>query len=132
MTISACASRRDLRVLIAEDDFLIGDFMRQLLIDLDYAVIGPFNTLEETLRAILDADFDGALLDVQLGADDILPAARELARRGIPFVLTTGRGSLADLPAVLSKAPILAKPFDVRQLAAKVAAMFQSPIKVDP
>jgi DNA-binding response OmpR family regulator len=125
MTTSDCRPRRVPRILIAEDDFLIGDFMRDILIDLGYAVIGPFNTLEETLRAIPNADFDGALLDMQLGADDILPAARELAERDIPFILTTGRSNLSDLPAVLAKAPLLTKPFDFRQLEAKLASVFR-------
>jgi len=102
MTTSADKSRHNLRLLLAEDDYLIGDFMRQVLIDLDYAVIGPVRTLGETIQAIRDANFDGALLDMQLGAEDILPAAQALSKRNIPFVVTTGRGSLADLPAVLA------------------------------
>ncbi len=132
MTLSACTPRRDLCVLIAEDNLLIGEFMRQILIDLGYTVIGPLATLDETLRAIETTDVDGALLDMQLGADDISPAANALARRRVPFILTTGRDSLADLPAMLANAPLLTKPFDVSQLEAKVAGVFRRPFKVEP
>ena len=105
-----------LRMLIAEDNFLIGEAMREILIDLECSVVGPIDDLDEVLSAIHASDIEGALLDVQLGEANILPAASELAARGIPFILTTGRGSLADLPALLANAPLLTKPFDARRL----------------
>ena len=105
-----------LRMLIAEDNFLIGEAMREILIDLECSVVGPIDDLDEVLSAIHASDIEGALLDVQLGEANILPAASELAARGIPFILTTGRQNLADLPALLANAPLLTKPFDARRL----------------
>jgi len=116
---------RGLRVLVAEDNLLIGEFIRQILIDLECTVIGPLDDVEEVLRTIQASDLDGALLDVQLGEASIYPAASELALRGIPFILATGRGSLADLPALLASAPILTKPFGVPQLEAIMGSTFR-------
>lgn len=120
------------RVLVVEDNFLIGEFMRQILDGLDYVVVGPVPTLGEALLAIETVDLDGALIDVQIGDETAAPAAEELASRGVPFILTTGRGSRAGLPAVLANAPLLAKPFEVWQLEAMVAAMFQPRVNVGP
>jgi DNA-binding response OmpR family regulator len=124
--------RSNPRVLIAEDNFLIGEFMRQVLIDLGYAVVGPFTTLEETLQNIETTDIDGAVLDVQLGADNILPAAQLLELRRIPFIVTTGHEVLADQPSVLANAMLLVKPFEVKQLAAMVTEAFGHPLRGEP
>jgi DNA-binding NtrC family response regulator len=127
-TIDDTSARRlqGLRVLVAEDNGLIGEFMRQILVDLGCVVVGPFATLEDVLRAIPANDLDVALLDLRLGEADILPAAIELAERDIPFIIATGRGNVADLPALLASAPILAKPFDVPQLEGLLNSTFRN------
>ena len=105
-----------LRVLIAEDNWLIGESLRDLLVDLGCVVIGPVSGLAEVMSVIGDGGFDAALLDVHLGDANILPAATELASRGIPFIVTTGGGSLVGLPTLLARAPRLNKPFDEQRL----------------
>jgi DNA-binding response OmpR family regulator len=117
-------------VLVAEDNLLIGEFIRLILIDLGCAVVGPLDDLDETLRAIQANDLDGALLDVQVGKANILLAANELKLRGIPFILATGRGSLHGLPSLLASAPLLAKPFDVQRLEEMVSRTFRSRVQV--
>jgi CheY-like chemotaxis protein len=112
-------------VLVAEDNLLSGEFIRQILVDLGCTVVGPMDGLNETLRAIQTNDLDGALLDVQLGDANIYPAAHELALRGIPFILLTGRSSLFGLPSLLARAPLLTKPFDVSLLEVMVSRTFR-------
>ena len=119
---------RGLRVLIAEDNYLIGDYLRQILVDLECAVVGPIDNLDEVLTVIRTIEIDGALLDVQLGDQNVHPAASELLDRGIPFILTTGRAMSADLPASLSGAPLLTKPFDAGQLERLVGKTFRPPV----
>jgi DNA-binding response OmpR family regulator len=113
-----------LRILIAEDNWLIGEAVQQILMDLGCVVVGPFDDVGEVLASIRTTAMDGALLDVQLGDANILPAASELASRAIPFILATGRGSLADLPELLANAPLLSKPFDASQLERLVRSTF--------
>jgi CheY-like chemotaxis protein len=120
-----------LRVLVAEDNLLIAEFIRHVLVDLGCTVVGPLNELNETIRAIETNDVDGALLDIQLGDADIYPAANELALRGIPFILATGRESLHGLPSLLVRAPLLKKPFDVRRLEDMVSRTFRPRVQVD-
>ena len=112
------------RVLVAEDNVLIGEFVQQILVDLGCRVAGPFVRLDEVLSAIRDDAFDGALLDLDLDGVSILPAASELAARGIPFIVATGHGTLAGLPALLAGAPVLTKPFEVPYLERLVLSTF--------
>jgi DNA-binding response OmpR family regulator len=115
---------RGLRVLIAEDNFLIGDSLRELVISLGCAVVGPIPDLDEVMAAIGAGDIDAALLDIQLGDADVVPAADELFSRGIPFIVTTGAASGTRLPEVLAQALRLHKPFDATQLEAMMVVAF--------
>ena len=117
---------RGLRVPVAEDELLIARLIREILLSLECTVIGPVGNLDDALRAIRLNDFDAALLDVQLGKESIHPAINELVQRGIPFILVTGQGNLSGSSAVLGNAPILAKPFRVRQLEHMMSITFRA------
>lgn len=112
---------RGLRVMVAEDELLISQLIREILLHLECSVIGPVRTLDEALRSIRTNDIDGALLDVQLGEESIYPAANELALRRIPFILMTGHRTLGGSPALLRDAPLLTKPFKVQELEAMMS-----------
>jgi DNA-binding response OmpR family regulator len=114
-----------LRVLVAEDDALIAAFLKQVLLDFGCEVIGPIHSLSGAHAAIRTADFDCALLDIVLGEENIFPAAHELADRGIPFILTTGRSGMIGLLSEFAHASILAKPYDVWQLEDRMASVFR-------
>ena len=116
MSQKATSSLRGLRVLVAEDELLISEFIGDILFSLECAVIGPVRNLTEAMRAISTNDVDAALLDVQLGDANVYPAANELKLRNIPFILTTGYENLSGYPALLASAPLLTKPFNVHQL----------------
>ncbi len=110
--------------MVAEDDWFISQMIREILLDLGCTVIGPIRTLDEALRAIRANEIDGALLDVQLGKVSVYPAASELALRGIPFILLTGHRSLDRPPAIAANAPLLTKPFTIRQLEDTMRSVF--------
>ena len=116
---------RGLRVLVAEDELLISQLVREILVALECTVIGPVRNLDEALRAIRTNDIDGALLDVQLGEASVYPAIDELVQRGIPFILVTGQGNLDRSPALLGNAPLLTKPFRVQQLENMMRSTFR-------
>jgi DNA-binding NtrC family response regulator len=121
----ASNSFQGLHVLVAEDNFILSELVRQVLVDLHCSVIGPIDDLTGTLAAIRSSKhIDGALLDVQLGEENILPAAQELALRGVPFILTTGHANLVGLPALLANAPLLTKPFDLQGLQDMMKSTF--------
>ena len=123
MNQSAAAVLHGPRVLVAEDNFLIGETIREILVDLGCTVAGPFVRLDEVLSAIHVDAFDGALLDLDLDGVSILPAASGLAARGIPFIVATGHNS-AGLPPLLARATFLTKPFQVPELEGLVLKTF--------
>ena len=131
MSLSATRSLRGLRVLVAEDQLLISQFIGEVLLYLECTVVGPVRDLDEALRAIHTSEIDGALLDVQLGSTSIYPAAKELALRSIPFILVTGQVNFGGSP-LLAKAPLLIKPFKVQQLEDMMSSTFRPRDRGEP
>ena len=124
--MKATDTLRGLRVLIAEDDFLIGGLLRDLLESLGCVVIGPASDLDELITMIEADGFDAALLEVRLGDANVFPAASKLASLGVPFILTSGGSNWAGLPAVLANAPRVNKPYDAEALELAMDATFGS------
>ena len=84
-------------------------------------VLGPAANLEEAL-AMLDQEFDVALLDSDLNGRSAAPIAEALIARGRPFIIATGHkdgGGMEDFPSV----PVVRKPYNMRQIA---QALFQA------
>jgi len=96
------------RVLLVEDEAIVGLMMRELLTECGMFVVGPCCTLEEAM-AEASGEFDGALLDLNLGGKFVYPVAEVLRERGIPFTFVTGYGA-ESLDGSFSGAPILQKP----------------------
>ena len=103
------ASSKLLRVLIAEDEFLVGSILEENLVDHGYEVAGLLDSLPSLQEAIRTLSFDLAILDVNLAGQMVYPAAEELRARGKPFILVTGYGA-RSLPGNLRDVRILPKP----------------------
>jgi CheY-like chemotaxis protein len=98
------------RVLIVEDEALVGMALEDALGFLGVDVVGVAGTVDEALERIEADNFDGAILDVQLHGKDVLPVAESLTQHGIPFVFATGYGR-AGVPEKYRDALVLQKPF---------------------
>jgi len=98
------------RVLIVEDEALVGMALEDALQFLGMDVAAVAGTVDEALAQFESNKFDGAILDVQLHGKTVLPVAESLERRGIPFVFATGYGK-AGVPEKYRGAPVLQKPF---------------------
>jgi len=79
------------RVLLVEDDAIIGMMMRELLADRGLFVVGPCCTLREAVAAVSD-DLDCAILDVHLGGEYVYPVASMLQELNVPFAFVSGYG----------------------------------------
>ena len=109
-------------VLVVEDEFLVADTLREMLVGLGCDVLGPFGTLNTALAAAAASHFDAAILDVRLHREDVFPVAEMLHDRKIPFALATGY-DVHDLPARWDACPKLQKPFrsaDFRTIVTKL------------
>ncbi|MBW9114790.1 response regulator [Rhizobium cauense] len=103
------------RVLVAEDEYILADDLQLSLEEAGLAVVGPFATLQDVLEAIASGStIDAAILDVNLGGQQVYPAAEALRERQTPVVFVTGYEA-ASLPEGLCDIPCLSKPIDLRQ-----------------
>ena len=99
------------RIVLVEDDFLVGVQLEEDLRAAGYVTFGPYNSLASAGDAARRLAFDPAILDVNLKGKQVFPLADELAARGLPLILLTGY-QLADLPERFRGTPHLAKPHD--------------------
>jgi two-component sensor histidine kinase/two-component SAPR family response regulator len=99
------------RVMIVEDEVLIGMMMKDALTGLGLAVVGPFVTVDDAMRALEEDPVDFAILDVNLGGEWVYPVADRLATRGIPFVFVTGYGG-EGLDGRFAQTPVFEKPIE--------------------
>ena len=102
------AARR--RILVIEDEMLIGMLLEDMLADLGYEVAAVVARLKDALAAAQSQTFDLAILDVHLHGESAYPVAEALIARGIPFVFATGYGA-RGLPETYRERPVLQKPF---------------------
>ena len=111
------------RILVIEDEFLIGLEIHTLLTEAGFEVVGPAATVPAALKHISEGNFDAALVDANLGGDTVEGVTAALADRGTPFVLVSGY-SRRSLPPQLANAPLIQKPFDSPTVIDAVQKLF--------
>jgi CheY-like chemotaxis protein len=109
------------RVLVIEDEMMIRMLLEGMLDDLGHTVAGEAGAIDEALALAKKADFDIALLDVNLNGRSITPVVEVLIKRGLPFVFASGYGE-RGVPEPYRGSPTLQKPFQVEALAEAIAA----------
>lgn len=109
------------RVLLAEDEAIVAMDLGFLLQGAGATVVGPLATLADTVASAQSADIDVALLDINLGGNDVFPAAEVLAERGVPFVFHTGHGDRGELWNRFPGRRVLLKPADPDEILRSLA-----------
>jgi CheY-like chemotaxis protein len=113
------------RILIVEDEVMIAMLLEDMLADLGHEVVGPATRLEDGLALASTADFDMAVLDVNLNGVHSRPIADVLVRRGVPFVLATGYGAGAE-EDIGEAQRVLKKPFTPEDLGQVLSELLRS------
>ena len=108
------------RILILEDDPLLALDLEDFLTELGAKVVGPVSSVEQALQAI-DADIDGAVLDLNLRGVYSYPVIEALVKAGTPLVVCSGYAELPDTRTDLAGVVLLPKPCDLRVLQARLA-----------
>jgi CheY-like chemotaxis protein len=98
------------RILVVEDEMLIGMLLEDMLTDLGHEVAAIVPRLKDALAAVERETYDMAVLDVHLHGESAFPVAEALIAKGIPFVFATGYGE-RGLPENYRGRPVLQKPF---------------------
>jgi CheY-like chemotaxis protein len=109
------------RVLVVEDELMIRMLLEGMLTDLGHTVAAEAGSIEEALVLAREAEFDVAVLDVNLNNQPITPVAEALLKRGVPFVFASGYGQ-RGVPEPYRQNPTLQKPFQVEALAQAIDA----------
>ena len=104
-----------LRVLVVEDEPLIGMDIEDAVEGLGHEVIGPIAELDEALDLAAVAALGCAILDINIRGGNSYPVADILLMRGVPVLLLSGYGE-QTLPERLHEEARLPKPFTGAQL----------------
>ncbi len=117
-----------MRILLVEDDDLLGDGIRAGLKLADYAVDWVRDG-EAARLALLDHAYQACVLDLGLPKRDGLWLLKDLRERGnpLPVLILTARDSSADKIAGLDAGAddYLTKPFDLFELQARLRALIR-------
>jgi CheY-like chemotaxis protein len=103
-------------VFLVEDEVMIRMMVADMLEELGYRVAAEAGEINEALKLAQTADFDFAILDVNVNGKVISPVADLLSSRNRPFIFATGYGS-SGLPEEYRDRPALQKPFQLETLA---------------
>lgn len=93
-----------------------------MLTDIGYTMAAEAGALDEALSVAKQADFDLAILDVNLNGQPITPVVDVLVERGVPFVFVSGYAR-RGIPDEHSNVPLLQKPFQADGLARALAIL---------
>ena len=110
------------RILVIDDDFLVGQVIVDMLEDEGAEVLGPLGTVDEAITFVAEQaeTIDRAVLDLNLHGLKSYPVADALARHNIPFVFMTGYGKDA-LDEAYRACPHCIKPATRQELLAALA-----------
>ena len=114
------------RLLMVEDEVLVGMMAKRILEDLGATVLGPYGGLADGMAAARSERFDGALLDFNLAGELADPLADLLIARGMPFIFITGyqRDSIDRRYANI---PVLPKPLEAETLERVLVSLLEPP-----
>lgn len=108
------------RVLVVEDEVLVGMLVEDMLRELDCEVAALSCTLADALDKARTLGFDVAVLDINLNGQPSFPVAEAVRARGLPLLFATGYGRKILGPA-WPEAPVLQKPFGRDELRRALA-----------
>lgn len=115
-----------MRLLLVEDDLMLGEALQEALEPRGFAV-DWLKDGESALRALKQERFELMILDLGLPGMDGLDVLREIRRQGsmMPVLVLTARDTVSDRVSGLDAGAddYLLKPFDLDELLARVRAL---------
>jgi CheY-like chemotaxis protein len=101
----------------------------EMIEEAGHSVVAEAGNVTKGAVLATDAEFDLAILDINLGGDTIEPIATAVAGRGKPFFFVSGYGS-SGVPDAFTGTPVVRKPCLLAELQTAIdAALAQVPSK---
>lgn len=108
------------RILIVEDELLVGMEMARAMTAQGWEVLGPAGTVEEAFSLLTDrSPPDAAVLDINLNGQLVYPVADLLRSRDIPYIFCTGYET-AEGDERYSHTKIVQKPTNLQALITEI------------
>jgi DNA-binding response OmpR family regulator len=104
-----------LSIFLVEDEVLIRMMIIDMIDELGHHVVAEAGSVAEATPIAASEKFDLAILDINLRGESILPVARLIEARHMPFLFASGY-TATGLPQPFHDRPILRKPFAVKKL----------------
>ena len=101
---------------LVEDEALIRMMTAEMLEELGHRVVAEAGTIKAAEPLARTAEFDLAVLDINIGGSYVTPIAQIIADRGLPFIFISGYGS-EGRPRSFQNRPALRKPFLIESLS---------------
>jgi DNA-binding NtrC family response regulator len=122
------SSPRQVSVFLVEDETLIRMMIAGMAEELGHTVVAEAGNINDALTLARTADFEIAVLDINVGGERIEPVAEIVANRDLPFIFASGYGAAAA-PQKFRDRPILQKPFSVERFGKAIEEVFQNGAK---
>lgn len=114
------------QILIVDDDELIVDLIKQNLILEGYSTLEAYDGVEAIEMTTVHKP-DLIILDIMMPKKDGYHVCKELRSSGIPIIMLTAKGDISDklMGLELGADDYIVKPFDTRELLARVKAIIR-------
>jgi CheY-like chemotaxis protein len=104
-----------LRVLVVEDEGLIGLLIEDFLTGFGCRIVGVVGSTTDALELIPSAAIDVAVIDLKLAGEMAYPLAEALMAARVPFVFATGVHA-DEIDGGYAHVPVVGKPFEEGEL----------------
>lgn len=113
------------RFLVVEDEYLIASDLTSWLEEQGAQVLGPVPSVADALELLeTDPPPDGAVLDINLGDEQVFPVADALEAAHVPFVFLSGYDAKL-IPADYESVRRCGKPLDRSRLLHALGELLQ-------
>lgn len=123
-----------MRILIAEDEAALAKALVKIMEKNNYSADAVYNG-EDALWYLKNGDYDAAVLDIMMPKKDGITVLKELRRSGsnIPVIMLTAKAEIEDRVTGLDCGAndYLPKPFDTRELLARLRSITRSQTQTD-
>ena len=118
-------SAKGLSIFLVEDEAMIRIMVVDMIEELGHVLAAEAGQIDQALELAQSAEFDLAILDVNVRDKLITPVAELIKAREIPIIFATGYGS-GGLPEGFREFPALPNPFQLETLAAAIDGVIRS------